>query len=372
MVADAGLVGPGSARQADRVFHTLDVLRGFAAICVVAFHMQGDFLPITVAGGYLAVDLFFIMSGVVLSHAYEARFRAGMGTVEFMRLRLIRLYPLYLLGTVFGILVTVASLMGRNSADWDVHSIIQAAALGLVFLPNFSGEPMNTLFPLNIPCWSLFLEIVVNLLFVAFWRLLTLRRLVVVVLIAAVVLGWGIARSGHADQGATPETFLMGLVRTLFGFCVGVLIARGLRHAPRMQSSVLVMAIVAVLAFAIMARPTAGTGALWDAACILIVFPLLVWCGTRVDPGGRASGIAAFLGVTSYAVYVLHSPLSAVLNSLKRFLGGTILGLGAPWLGLAVLVGLLAGCWLVDRYYDAPVRRWLARLIPHGGSHAPR
>lgn len=74
-----------------RVFHTLDALRGIAAIGVVIFHMQLAFNPIRAPGGYLAVDLFFIMSGVVLSHAYEGRFRAGMGTVEFMRVRLIRL-----------------------------------------------------------------------------------------------------------------------------------------------------------------------------------------------------------------------------------------------------------------------------------------
>ncbi len=104
-----------------RVFHTLDALRGIAAIGVVIFHMGGTFEPLATPGGYLAVDLFFMMSGVVLSHAYEARFRAGMGTLEFMRLRLIRLYPLYLLGLLLGIAVTVASMLGRNSMGWDIQ-----------------------------------------------------------------------------------------------------------------------------------------------------------------------------------------------------------------------------------------------------------
>src|SRR5882757_3316593 len=97
-----------------RVFHTLDALRGIAAIGVVTFHMKQLFAPIAASGGYLAVDLFFMMSGVVLSHAYEGRFRAGMGTFDFMRTRLIRLYPLYFLGTMLGIAVTVASLLGHN------------------------------------------------------------------------------------------------------------------------------------------------------------------------------------------------------------------------------------------------------------------
>src|SRR5258708_8940334 len=67
----------GAAPVAEgHVFHTLDALRGIAAIGVVVLQMSQLFTPIAAPGGYLAVDLFFMMSGVVLSHAYEPRFRA--------------------------------------------------------------------------------------------------------------------------------------------------------------------------------------------------------------------------------------------------------------------------------------------------------
>jgi hypothetical protein len=36
----------------------------------------------------------------------------------------------------------------------------------------------------------------------------------------------------------------------------------------------------------------------------------------------------------------------------------------APQLGIAVLTVLLTGCWLVDRYFDIPVRRHLGRIVP--------
>ena len=58
--------------------------------------------------------------------------------------------------------------------------------------------------------------------------------------------------------------------------------------------------------------------AIWDAACVLVVFPLLVYCATLVDPGPRRRRVATFLGVTSYAVYVLHSPLASLSNSAAR------------------------------------------------------
>lgn len=351
---------PASEAQQGRVFHTLDALRGIAAIGVVIFHMSQAFLPVAIPGGYLAVDLFFMMSGVVLSHAYEARFRSGMGTIDFMRARLIRLYPLYLLGTLLGILVTLASLFGNNIQGWDVSSLVQAMLLALFFLPNLSGRPVDQLFPLNIPCWSLFLEIVVNLLFVVCWPLLTSRLLIVVSLLTGGVIGFAIAQTGHIDQGSVAAGLAVGLARTVFGFCIGVLIARHVARANRGENDLKVLAIIAVVGIAIVAGPVGKWRALWDAACVLLVFPVVVCCGTRVDPGSGLQRAATFLGVTSYAIYVLHSPLASVLNSLSRHFAA----ISAPWLGVGVLTALLAGCWLVDRIYDMPVRRYLSRVVP--------
>lgn len=348
-----------------RVFHTLDALRGIAAIGVVSFHMQQAFQPLSAHGGYLAVDLFFMMSGVVISHAYEPRFRAGMGTLEFMRARLIRLYPLYLLGTLLGIAVTVASLNGGNIQHWTASSFFHAALLALLFLPNLSEKPVNTIFPLNIPCWSLFLEILVNLLFVISWPLLTSRRLIVLSLLTGGAVGMAIVHTGSVDLGSRTTEFAIGLTRTVFGFSVGVLIARHIPRAQRMESNFTVLAILAVVGIAISGWPQGELRVIWDAACVLLIFPLIVYLGTLIDSGPEFRKIAKFLGLTSYAVYVLHSPLSSILNSATRhFASDTRQGVGAPYLGVAVLTVLLTGCWLVDRYFDTPIRRKLSRIVP--------
>jgi peptidoglycan/LPS O-acetylase OafA/YrhL len=354
-----------AARPEGRVFHTLDGLRGVAAIGVVVFHLQQAFAPIATPGGYLAVDLFFLMSGVVISHSYESRFRAGMGTLDFMRARLIRLYPLYLLGTLLGIVVTLASLHGRNSQHWDPSSLLQAALPALFLLPNFSGRPVNEMFPLNIPCWSLFFEILVNLLFVMFWPLLTWRRLLGVVVLTGGAVAFAAVHTGSLDQGSTASSFAVGLARTVFGFSVGVLIARRVGQAPRRQSNLGFLAIVAVVVIATTAWPGGAQRAIWDAICVLVIFPVVVYWGTLVDPGSRLRRIATFLGVTSYAIYVLHSPLSSVLNSASRSVaGGAGVSAGAPWLGFVVLAVLLTGCWLVDQHIDMPIRRRLSRIVP--------
>jgi len=85
-------------RVEKRRFVTLDAMRGIAAFLVVLRHTG------TTAGGwfpeysYLAVDLFFILSGFVLAYAYDADFERGMGFSRFMKKRTLRLAPLYILG----------------------------------------------------------------------------------------------------------------------------------------------------------------------------------------------------------------------------------------------------------------------------------
>src|SRR5579875_2169947 len=97
------LGGPGSeaidsnvGRGKRREFHTLNGLRGVAAALVVLVHNPADF-PVHPHHAYLAVDLFFVISGFILSYVYGARLAGRWPTAEFLKARLIRLAPLYLL-----------------------------------------------------------------------------------------------------------------------------------------------------------------------------------------------------------------------------------------------------------------------------------
>lgn len=81
-------------------FETLNGLRGVAAMVVVAFHWFGG-----LTNGYLAVDFFYVLSGFVIAYAYGNRLRNGLSLRGFLAIRLIRLYPLYLFGTVLSTLV---------------------------------------------------------------------------------------------------------------------------------------------------------------------------------------------------------------------------------------------------------------------------
>jgi len=63
------------------------------------FYAPGGFI----AHAWLAVDFFFLLSGFVIAAAYERRLTDGMSLPAFARIRLIRLYPLILLGLLLGV-----------------------------------------------------------------------------------------------------------------------------------------------------------------------------------------------------------------------------------------------------------------------------
>lgn len=343
-----------------RVFHSLDALRGIAATGVVALHFDVFFAPFAVPGGYLAVDLFFIMSGVVIAHAYDSRFRAGMTAWQFMCARLIRLYPLYLLGTGIGIVAIAASMHGNNLDSWDPRSLLAAVIFGALFIPDLYGMPNTRLFPLNAPCWSLFLEILINFAFGVLWRWLNLRTVLLINLLSALGVLYIVWASGDIDHGYTFASLIAGMVRTVFGFSAGVLIARTSAASPRRKSTGVFLLICAVVMVAMVGWPDGVHRAFWDAASVLLVFPAVVYFGTLFDPPDWLTPAATFLGLTSYAIYVLHGPLSTVIHSiLHLLLSPRSQTMGGPYSGMVLVVVLLVFSWITDRFFDSPLRRAL-------------
>jgi peptidoglycan/LPS O-acetylase OafA/YrhL len=107
--------------------------------------------------GFFNVDLFFCLSGFVLTHAYKRRVYEGLSSKSFLVERMVRLYPTYVVGLLIGI---VAAIITYNPADQA--SIFTQSALAIFLVPDLASKE---LFPLNNPAWSLFFDIVVNILF---------------------------------------------------------------------------------------------------------------------------------------------------------------------------------------------------------------
>jgi peptidoglycan/LPS O-acetylase OafA/YrhL len=99
-------------------FRTLDGIRGIAATIVMTRHLPEMFGRLTFPRCYLAVDLFFVLSGFVIANAYGARLASGMGLAEFMRIRFIRFFPFYILAFAFGIAALALELSLPGARAW--------------------------------------------------------------------------------------------------------------------------------------------------------------------------------------------------------------------------------------------------------------
>ena len=194
-----------------RPFHGLDALRAVAAISVILFHASSEFGEWLAPSGYLAVDIFFVMSGFVIAHSYEERIRQ-FGVKRFMTIRLIRFLPFFYLGGVLGI--ARLAMLGEGK--------ILGAAAYFLFLPAPPrSEFALSLSPVNGPGWSLLFEIYVNLAYAALLPKLSTR----VILIVTSSTGAALATASMAHiwiaGGSNWPTFWVGVSRVTFSFSIG-------------------------------------------------------------------------------------------------------------------------------------------------------
>lgn len=343
--------------EVKRLFHTLDMLRGIAAIAVLGRHL-GQQLTVFLPSSHLAVDLFFVLSGFVITHAYDKKLRDDLGTGSFIKLRLIRLYPLYLLGTILGLALTGAQLL-MNPDHTSAVTLAVSVIAGLLFLPVPRELSVNHfhMFPFNYPAWSLFWELVINFVYVLIARHLGGGMLRVIIALGAVMLAFGAWHYGDLTGGSSYTSFALGGLRVVYSFFMGIAVYRVWLSGryPFIRVSPL---LAAAILLAIMAVRLDDAAALYDFTIVLAVFPVLVLASTR-EPEAWLRPACTTLGVLSYPVYALHAPLIKVEQAVQARLAGSSAVISLA-LELAFVAGMLVTAWLADRWFDRPVRRWLS------------
>jgi peptidoglycan/LPS O-acetylase OafA/YrhL len=354
--------------KASARYVTLDGMRGLAAICVALIHLDFGLMP----GGYLAVDFFFVLSGFVLRKTYLPRVRDGLGAGRFMLQRIIRLYPLYFVGFVIGLLFALQGAWRGSDHSMTFAVVGTSATFNLFMLPT----PFSLfLFPINGVSWSLFFELVANLAMVLF--LIRLRRsLLLLTALAGVALvaseiwlrqtaaGVSLLASGLGvgSGGASWPEFSVGLTRTAFSFMAGMVIATDreadtIRWRSRLASGASLLIGLALIAVMLVPVPVEKRLP-FDLFAVLLVSPLLVWMGTKIEPSRTLAIPAAFVGEVSFALYAVHSPLTHAFQFFARKLHVSNLVIAPAFLLAALLLA-----WLSVRLIDLPARKALTNAF---------
>jgi peptidoglycan/LPS O-acetylase OafA/YrhL len=344
-----------------RKFRTLDALRGIAAIGVLMGHYKFLFRPIEFTGLF-SVDLFFAMSGFVIAYSYERRFQDGMVTAEFFLIRLIRFYPLYILGTLLGLLVAAVSFVKGSAPEWSSANILWASISAIFMLPTplpvtFIGTQDAIIFPLNAVAWSLFLEMAINVIYAATWRYWTKPNLVVWSIFSSILFAISIWYFRGMDTGWSAQNFLGGVTRVLFSFPIGVLIFRLHKFDRNFGLSGFVVALGAATILMINFHWSYPV----QAIIAVVALPSVLWLAVRSEPTLIISRVARFFGDISYAVYAIHLPaILLLLRSVQKL--GLDPGAFAPLSGLTILTGIFVVCSILD-IFDQRIRKYLLGLI---------
>lgn len=366
-------------------YELLDGLRGVAALLVVVYHIfeglafaqttdgVGSGLITTLNHGHIAVDFFFLLSGFVISYAYDDRWLT-MTNREFFKRRLIRLHPMLVMGAAIG----ATAFFAVGCERWDGSTtptswVMIAIMLTMCMIPAIPGAPYEVrgngeMFPLNGPSWSLFFEYIGNICYALFMRRMPTKALALFTLLFGCAHAWFFVGdvSGYDMIGVgwtiDAVNFWGGLIRMLFPFSVGMLLARTFK--PReVKGTFWICTFALVVLFAIPYIPPyngISINSLYEFVCIIGIFPAIVWLGACGRATGATQRASRLLGELSYPLYIVHYPIMYIFYAW--LIKNNIYTLADCWpVALLTIISSIALALLCLRLYDKPIRKLLSR-----------
>jgi len=340
-------------------------LRGICAWWVVFYHslhLMNDTVPgpvkTFIAHGYLAVDLFFLLSGFVIFLSYHAaltkNFPHSVG--KFYWNRFSRIYPLHfvMLGGYLALFLAFTYLSNSRAAP-DTYT--WTAFIQSMFLVHmWFGSDLTW----NVPSWSISSEWFVYLFFplMAF----SLRKLrggivahLLCIVLAAAVLHLIYAKSGLHSIGA--DISHMALVRTMFEFLMGVFVGSlYVNHRDFLERNSTV-ALAAFLGLCVLYVFTSTP----DYALIPLTFALLIAYLSVTTSGITAAlstPVLVYLGEISYSTYMVHY---LVYDLLKAAFVSDTHQINQWYLWLSFLTVFILSV-LLHHAVDMPSQRYFRRL----------
>ena len=365
--------GPAGYEMTKDLLKPLTSLRFFAALWVVLYTYIKELHPPVHFGlidkGYLGVDLFFILSGFILSYVYLEGF--GQGRFDYRQFvvhRLARVYPLHIATLLFTLLlIGAAAIKGvqldPNAANWA------ALPAHLLLMQSWGLAPTAAF---NHPSWSISAEWFAYLTFPATaavaWRLRE-RPILAVGLAAAFLVILNLVFSAVAGFDLTHATFQWGALRIVPSFLFGAALYLAWRSGA-VASSWLAGSCAAAASLIVIAAASFGADKPHIDILIVLALGLMILSVGGMDrdrPGVLSSKILVYLGEISFATYMIYVPWKWVfLKAVHAVLDLGDEGLPFTW-WLAGLIALVPLSMLAHHLVELPfrriVRRWGEQVV---------
>ena len=359
----------------------IEGMRAIAVIGVVLWHAGVTLLP----GGFVGVDVFFVVSGFLMTALLleEARARGRVDLGRFYARRARRLLPAALTALVGTALLTVAFIPRTRWGEIGGDLVASAAYLINWRLADRSVDYLD-LERAPTPVqhyWSLAVEEQFYIL----WPILLLVVLLVahgrarvfttwVWTLTAVLLLGSLGLSWWWTEAHPSQAYFVTFTR-VHELMLGAVVALGAAAWPRLPRFVAAAVgwlglgmIVAALLVIDLTTPFPGTWALLPT----VGTALVIVAGAAAGGWGPERLLRArplqWVGRISYSLYLWHWPFVAAAASLAGVGSGGPDSLPVAW-GLAAVLVSVVPAWLSFRYVEEPVRvrgRVLARHVPPG------
>jgi peptidoglycan/LPS O-acetylase OafA/YrhL len=337
-------------------------LRGIAAWFVVFYHIRsgaGDWLPPAImalcAKGYLAVDLFFMLSGFViwLNYApwFQARGWGGYGS--FLQKRLARVWPLH--ATVLIAMIGLASVLAATGRTAPQSYPWPQLPLHFALMQNWG---LTHELSWNHPAWSISTEFAAYLTFPLLVLVAKPNRWPIWAQAAAIgALGLGLHLLMTANGAITLGNDIagLGLYRCLVQFAMGALICliwqKSAPHPLTLICTVLFVAIAALWLTGYWPETLAFPLAIAPLLLALAHGDSLRWNILRARP-------LVWLGEISYSTYLVHFAGWIIFKLLFVRDAAHV----PIWQTAVFMALVLVGSIISYRLIEQPGRRWMAGL----------
>jgi peptidoglycan/LPS O-acetylase OafA/YrhL len=342
----------------------IQVLRGLAALMVVLHHLQDVMafylgLPFKLEFGTAGVDIFFVISGFVMTYAMQT---ARRSPAEFWRDRAIRILPLYWLATLL-----VVALVGLGYAPAGAKITSLDHVLKSLLLISYPAG--NDTSPVLYVGWTLVYEAYFYLVFGLLLFLGPLKRVIAgLTLLFALSIGLYFSPARQSFYVATYGNPI--LLEFLAGVFVAAAYERLSSEAWRpwldkwgrgLAIGLVVASVVAMGAYDAMPPAVQAVG---HVAYFLVPAVALVGGALLAEKTGLVvhSRTLILIGAASYALYLFHPFLIQPTVKVVSKLAGT-----GPWVmamaAVAAIVAALAAAIAIHLYVEWPVIAFLKGLF---------
>lgn len=273
-------------------------LRFYMALWVVVYHF-GAYTGPVISYGFLGVDVFFVLSGYILSYVYFDRFNSSIDISEYLKFvkkRVARIYPMHLI-----------TMLGALALFVVINYFVNPTPLYLNHIPFQVTMTHSWGFldssRLNYPSWSISAEWFAYLFILPLFFFLIRKSkgtLYVIILFSFLFFQWFVSRYAENSFG---QTLGIGIIRIFPEFLIGCLACHLNKQANKEYQIAL---LIALLLLGGLFGLFAYNKVEYIFIAIIPLTIILLHKGSYLLDIFFGTRIPVFLGEISYSIYMTH------------------------------------------------------------------